>query len=161
MASRGDPVSDWLLGTGKKLRAARCLLTAIGRAANDWRFFDGVDLNQQRSQNKVLAVVRNGRNPEKTLSTREKQKSLSQKQTMNKILNKWFRKTHRWLAVPTALLIPMAVVIRISGNPSWQAFLKSFEMAQSLLMLVLAITGAYLFLLPYLTKWQRENTRSA
>ena len=80
---------------------------------------------------------------------------------MNKILNKWFRKTHRWLAVPTALLIPMAVVIRISGNPSWHAFLKSFEMAQSLLMLVLAITGAYLFLLPYLTKWQREKTRSA
>ena len=78
---------------------------------------------------------------------------------MDKVLNKWLRKTHRWLAVPTALLIPMAVVIRFSGNPAWQAFLKSFEMAQSLLMLVLAITGAYLFLLPYFTRWQRQKTR--
>jgi len=80
---------------------------------------------------------------------------------MKKFLNKWLRQIHRWLAVPTALLIPMAVVIRLSGNPEWQAFLKSFEMAQSLLMLVLAITGAYLYLLPYLTRWQRQKAHSA
>ena len=80
---------------------------------------------------------------------------------MNKILNKWFRKTHRWLAVPTALLIPMAVVIRISGNPSWQAFLKDLEMVQYLMLLILAITGAYLFHWQSLIKWQREKTRSA
>jgi len=35
---------------------------------------------------------------------------------MNKFLNQWFRKIHRWIAVPTALLIPAAVVIKLAGN---------------------------------------------
>lgn len=79
---------------------------------------------------------------------------------MNKSLNKWIRKFHRWIAIPTALLIPITVVIRFSGNTSWQAIMKSNEMVQSLLMLSLAITGAYLYLLPYLSKWKRKNSQS-
>ena len=80
---------------------------------------------------------------------------------MTKFFNKWLRKIHRWLAVPTAILIPIAVVIRFSGNPSWQAMLKQFEMVQSLLMLTLAITGAYLYLIPYIVKGQRKRRKKA
>ncbi|RLD03231.1 MAG: hypothetical protein DRI56_12805 [Chloroflexota bacterium] len=78
---------------------------------------------------------------------------------MDKFFRKWVRKLHRWIAVPTAILIPIAVVIKLSGNPSWQMFLKKFEMVQSLLMLLLAISGVYLYLLPIYMKWNRKRTR--
>ncbi|MEA3351734.1 MAG: hypothetical protein U9Q82_14035 [Chloroflexota bacterium] len=80
---------------------------------------------------------------------------------MTKFLNRWLRKIHRWLAVPTAILIPIAVVIKLSGNPAWQMIFKRFEMLQSLLMLVLAITGAYLYLIPYIVKGQRKRRKKA
>lgn len=80
---------------------------------------------------------------------------------MMKFFNKWLRKIHRWFAVPTAILIPTFVVIRFAGKPEWQAVLKQYEMVQSLLMLALAITGAYLYLLPYIVKWQRKQRRRA
>jgi len=79
---------------------------------------------------------------------------------MNKFLNKWLRKIHRWLAVPTAILIPVFVVIRFAGKPEWQSVLKQYEMVQSVLMLALAITGSYLYLLPYLTKWKRQKAQA-
>lgn len=78
---------------------------------------------------------------------------------MTKFFNKWLRKIHRWIAVPTAILIPAAVVIKLSGKPEWQVVFQQFEMFQSLLLLALAITGAYLYLLPYLVKWQRKQRR--
>ena len=76
---------------------------------------------------------------------------------MTKFFNRWLRKIHRWIAVPTAILIPIAVVIKFSGRPDWKVVLKQFDSIQSLLMLALAITGAYLYLLPYITKWQRKQ----
>lgn len=79
---------------------------------------------------------------------------------MNKLFNKWFRKFHRWMAVPTAIMIPVAIVIKFSGNPSWQATLKPYEMVQSVLMLALASTGSYLYLLPYLVKWKRQKEQA-
>ena len=36
---------------------------------------------------------------------------------MTKFFNKWLRKFHRWIAVPTALAIPAAVVIKLVGDP--------------------------------------------
>lgn len=78
---------------------------------------------------------------------------------MTKFLNKWFRKFHRWLAVPTAILIPIAIVIKFSGNPAWKSVLQQFDKIQSPLMLILAITGSYLYLLPYIVKWQRKQRK--
>ncbi|RLD06611.1 MAG: hypothetical protein DRI32_02290 [Chloroflexi bacterium] len=78
---------------------------------------------------------------------------------MTKFLNKWLRKFHRWLAVPTAILIPIIIVIKFSGNPSWQVLLKQVDKFQSPMMLILAITGAYLYLLPYIAKWQRNGRK--
>ena len=74
---------------------------------------------------------------------------------MTKWLNKWFRKIHRWIAVPTALLIPVALIIKLIGNPNMVAFWEKWDKLPSVLMLFMAISGGYLYLLPYIIKWQR------
>ena len=76
---------------------------------------------------------------------------------MTKLLSKWFRKFHRWIAVPTALAIPAAVVIKLVGNQQLVAAWEKLEMLPSLLMLIMAISGSYLFLLPYIIKGQRKK----
>ncbi|MCO6453416.1 MAG: hypothetical protein J5I90_21720 [Caldilineales bacterium] len=73
-------------------------------------------------------------------------------------MNKWFRKIHRWIAVPTGLLIPVAIVFKLLGD-NHLTFPKQIESIQSILMLGLAITGIYLFLLPHFTKWSRNRRR--
>lgn len=76
---------------------------------------------------------------------------------MTKVLAKWLRKFHRWIAVPTALAIPVAFVLKLVGDPQLTATWEKFEKLPSILMLVMALTGAYLYLLPYLVKWQRKR----
>lgn len=73
-----------------------------------------------------------------------------------KWLNKWLRRVHRWIAVPTALLIPVAVVLKFSGT-ELLANSPALEKAQSLLILAMALSGAYLFLLPYFSRWKRKR----
>ncbi len=80
---------------------------------------------------------------------------------MTKSLNKWFRKFHRWIAVPTALAIPTAVIIKFIGSPELIATWEKLDKIPSILMLFMAISGAYLFLLPYIFRWQRKNRNSA
>jgi hypothetical protein len=76
---------------------------------------------------------------------------------MNKILNKWFRQIHRWIAIPTALLIPVAVIIKLIGSPEAATFWEKWDKLPSILMLFMAITGSYLYLLPYIVKGQRKR----
>jgi hypothetical protein len=76
---------------------------------------------------------------------------------MTKILSKWFRKFHRWIAVPTALAIPVAVVIKLVGDPKAVAAWEKLDKIPSILMLIMAISGAYLYLLPYIVKGQRNK----
>jgi hypothetical protein len=76
---------------------------------------------------------------------------------MNKALNKWFRQIHRWIAVPTALLIPVAVIIKLVGDPEIAALWEQWDKLPSILMLLMAITGSYLFLLPYLVRNKRRR----
>jgi hypothetical protein len=76
---------------------------------------------------------------------------------MTKFLSKWLRKFHRWIAVPTALLIPIAVIIKLVGSPEIIAAWEKLDKIPSILMLVMAISGAYLYLLPYIVKGQRKN----
>ena len=75
-----------------------------------------------------------------------------------KFFNKWTRKIHRWIAIPTAILIPIAVILKFTGDAS-QHFPPQIEQFQSILMLFLAISGTYLFLIPYIVKWQRERRK--
>jgi hypothetical protein len=70
---------------------------------------------------------------------------------MNKFLNKWFRKFHRWLVLPfTALLL---TVIFARGTSLGDVA----QRIQAALMIIMAITGLYLYLLPSWTKWQRRQ----
>lgn len=80
---------------------------------------------------------------------------------MTKFLSKWFRKFHRWIAVPTALAIPAAVIIKFVGSPELAATWEKLDKIPSILMLIMAISGTYLFLLPYIVKGQRKKKTAA
>ncbi len=77
-----------------------------------------------------------------------------------KFWNKWLRKSHRWLAIPMLILVPVSLVLKLTGNGAIVATIPQWEMAQSLIMLFLVISGAYLFFIPYWTKWKRNKRRS-
>ena len=80
---------------------------------------------------------------------------------MTKWLSKWLRKFHRWIAVPTAIAIPAAVIIKLVGNPKLVETWEKLDKIPSILMLIMALSGAYLFLLPYIVKGQRKKRISA
>lgn len=80
---------------------------------------------------------------------------------MTKWLSKWLRKFHRWIAVPTALFIPINLIIKFAADPQTLANWEKIEKIPSLLMLVMAISGAYLYLLPYIIKGKRKKRLSA
>lgn len=80
---------------------------------------------------------------------------------MNKFLNKWFRRIHRWIAVPTALLILFAFIIKMAGSSEVAALWENWDKLPSVLMLFMAITGSYLYLLPYIVKAQRKQRNVA
>ena len=77
---------------------------------------------------------------------------------MKKFFNKWTRKFHRWIAVPTVIIIPLAVISKFSGAGT-EHLPPQLEQFQSILMLLLVISGSYLYLVPYITKWNRNRTK--
>ena len=79
---------------------------------------------------------------------------------MNKSLNRYSRKIHRWLAIPAAIVIPIVLVAKLTlSNGEMMQLVQKVQTAQQMLVLVLAVTGTFLFLLPYLTKWQRRRAK--
>jgi len=79
---------------------------------------------------------------------------------MTKFFNKWSRKFHRWIAIPTIIIIPLAVISKFSGGGS-EHLPPQIEQFQSILMLLLVISGTYLYLIPYIVKWQRKRRKKA
>lgn len=77
---------------------------------------------------------------------------------MKKFFNKWSRKFHRWIAIPTIIIIPLAVIAKFTGDGSVH-LPKQIEQLQSILMLLLVISGTYLYLIPYLSKWGRNRRK--
>jgi len=75
---------------------------------------------------------------------------------MTRFLNKYVRKFHRWLALPFVILILTVALAR--NTPVG----LTAQRAQQVLLLIMAITGLYLFVLPWWTKWRRRerNKRS-
>ena len=74
---------------------------------------------------------------------------------MSKFLNKYVRKFHRWLALPFVVLIITLLLTRDTSA----AF--AAQRAQQILMPVMALTGLYLFVLPWWTKWRRRERSKA
>ena len=66
----------------------------------------------------------------------------------------WVRQTHRWLSIAfTVGVIVNGVAVAKGKYTAWVGFLALLPMASLLL------TGLYLFVLPYVTKW-RSRSRS-
>ena len=80
---------------------------------------------------------------------------------MTKWLSKWLRKFHRWIAVPTAIAIPAVLILKLVGSKELMEIWQKLEKIPSILMLIMALSGAYLFLLPYIVKGQRKKRNQA
>jgi len=78
---------------------------------------------------------------------------------MSKFFNKWTRIIHRWFALPTLILIPLAVISKFSGTT--EHLPPQIEQFQSILMLLLAISGGYLYLIPSIAKRMRNKRKNA
>jgi hypothetical protein len=73
---------------------------------------------------------------------------------MSSSLNKWIRQLHRWFAYPFIILIILLVFMR--QTDTGDVLLR----IQQVMVFVMALTGCYLLLLPYLTKRKRASRRS-
>jgi heme A synthase len=64
--------------------------------------------------------------------------------------NKWIRQTHRWLSIAfTVAVIVNFVAVVQKKYTGWVGFLALLPLA------LLLLTGLYLFVLPYASKWDR------
>lgn len=79
---------------------------------------------------------------------------------MTKFFNKWTRIFHRWIAIPTIIIIPVAVITKFTGDAAGH-LPPQLEQFQSILMLLLVISGTYLYFIPYIAKWQRSRRKKA
>jgi hypothetical protein len=67
--------------------------------------------------------------------------------------NKWIRQTHRWLSIAfTVGVIVNFVAVVQKKYTGWVGLLALLPLA------LLLITGLYLFVLPYATKWRSERS---
>jgi intracellular septation protein A len=66
--------------------------------------------------------------------------------------SKWARQTHRWVAIAfTVTVIANFVVLAQGEPPPWVTYSPLLPLA------LLLLTGLYLFVLPYATKWRSER----
>jgi hypothetical protein len=63
--------------------------------------------------------------------------------------NKWVRQIHRWLSIAFTVTVIVSFVALAQEEPAvWVSFVPLFPLA------LLLLTGLYLFVLPYATKWR-------
>jgi hypothetical protein len=63
--------------------------------------------------------------------------------------NKWLRETHRWLSIAfTAAVIVNVAALARGEQAVWVGLLAMFP------LVLLLLTGLYLFALPYAAKWR-------
>jgi heme A synthase len=67
-------------------------------------------------------------------------------------LNKWVRQTHRWLSIA----FTVAVIVNIVAVAQ-KKYTASLGLLAVLPLALLLVTGVYLFVLPYATKWRSER----
>ena len=75
-------------------------------------------------------------------------------------MNKWAqlaRKWHRWIAIPMLILVPLSAALRLTGNGKVMKDLPAWENLQSVLILLLALTGAYLYLFRLVNRKKRQR----
>jgi len=63
--------------------------------------------------------------------------------------NTWLRQIHRWLSIAFSVAVIINIVAWRKGEPAvWVGLLALLP------LVLLMLTGLYLFALPYLTKWR-------
>ncbi len=64
--------------------------------------------------------------------------------------SKWFRQTHRWVSMAFTVTVIANIVVLAQGAmpPPWVTYSPLLPLA------LLLLTGLYLFVLPYATKWR-------
>jgi hypothetical protein len=63
--------------------------------------------------------------------------------------NKWIRQIHRWLSVIFTVSVVVTFIALSQKNPViWVSYVPLFPLA------LLTLSGLYLFVLPYLTRWR-------
>ena len=66
--------------------------------------------------------------------------------------SKWMRQIHRWLSIFFTLTVIANFVAMTQGPPpAWVTYSPLFPLA------LLLVTGLYMFVLPYVTKWQGKR----
>ena len=66
--------------------------------------------------------------------------------------NNWIRQIHRWLSIAfTATIVANLVAIGLGEPPTWVVY------SPMLPLLLLLLTGLYMFVLPYTAKWRSEG----
>ena len=65
--------------------------------------------------------------------------------------NKWVRQTHRWLSIAFTL----AVIVNIVAIAQ-KKYTNQMGLLAVLPLALLLVTGLYLFVVPYATKWRSE-----
>ena len=73
---------------------------------------------------------------------------------MSSFLNKWVRQFHRWFAYPFIILILLLIFLRQTDTGS--VLLR----VQQVMVFIMAVTGCYLLLLPYLSKRRRASRKT-
>jgi len=70
-------------------------------------------------------------------------------------MSKWIRQIHRWVAIAFTLTVIANLVALAVGKgqpPAWVTYSPLLPLG------LLLVTGLYLFVLPYATKWRRPDT---
>ena len=68
-------------------------------------------------------------------------------------LNTWVRQTHRWVSMAFTVSVIVTFVALAQEKPVvWVSYVPLFPLA------LLALTGLYLFALPYATKWRTRRS---
>ena len=66
--------------------------------------------------------------------------------------NAWVRQTHRWLSIAfTVAVIINTVAVGMGRYANWLGFLALAP------LILLILTGLYMFVLPYATAWRAEQ----
>ena len=68
--------------------------------------------------------------------------------------NEWIRQTHRWVSIVFTVAVILNFVVMGLGQevyPAWLGLLTLIPLA------LLQLTGLYLFVLPYATRWRSRR----
>ena len=66
--------------------------------------------------------------------------------------SKWFRQVHRWLSIAFTLAVIVNLASMTQGQPAvWIGLLALVP------LILLLMSGLYLFALPYTAKWRRSE----